>query len=99
MNILDKIVFRKREEVAQAKAQMSIKELSSAVNFNRTTHSFKDFLLDEQRTGIIAEYKRRSPSKGIINDTSTVEDVTTAYNAAGASALSVLTDLDFFGGH
>jgi indole-3-glycerol phosphate synthase len=98
MNILDKIVFRKREEVLLAKTQVSIQELCSSVNFNRDTFSFKDFLLDEQRTGIIAEYKRRSPSKGIINDTSTVEEVTTAYNAAGASALSVLTDVDFFGG-
>ncbi len=99
MNILDKIVIRKREEVSQAKMHRSIKELSSAIYFERNTYSFKKFLLDEHRTGIIAEYKRRSPSKGIINDYSTVEEVTAAYSAAGASALSVLTDIDFFGGH
>ncbi len=58
----------------------------------------KDFLLDAQRTGIIAEFKRQSPSKGIINDKVSVEDVTTGYNSAGASALSVLTDNEFFMG-
>lgn len=99
MNILDKIILRKRDEVALAKSQVSVKELTSAVNFDRNTYSFREFLLDEKRTGIIAEFKRRSPSKGLINDTSTVEQVTQAYAAAGASALSVLTDFEFFGGH
>ena len=99
MNILDKIIVRKQDEVALAKSQVSLKELTSAVNFDRDTYSFKEFLLDEKRAGIIAEFKRRSPSKGLINDTSTVEQVTKAYAAAGASALSVLTDYEFFGGH
>lgn len=99
MNILDKIVLRKREEVALAKELVSVKMLESAIHFNRTPYSFEEFLLDEKRAGIIAEFKRRSPSKGIINDKVTVEEVTTAYAAAGASALSVLTDVDFFGGH
>lgn len=99
MNILEKIVLRKQEEVAVAKAIVSFTELSTRPHFERQTYSFKDFLLDPACTGIIAEFKRRSPSKGIINDRSTVEEVTTAYAAAGASALSVLTDIDFFGGH
>jgi indole-3-glycerol phosphate synthase len=99
MNILDKIVLRKHEEVALNKTQVSIRELEAAAHFNRTPYSFKTFLLDETRSGIIAEFKRKSPSKGIINNTSTVEEVTTAYAAAGASALSVLTDTEFFGGH
>jgi indole-3-glycerol phosphate synthase len=99
MNILDKIVLRKREEVALSKTQVSIKELEAAAHFNRTPYSFKSFLLDKDRSGIIAEFKRKSPSKGIINDRATVEEVTTAYAEAGASALSVLTDSDFFGGH
>ncbi|TKC05093.1 indole-3-glycerol phosphate synthase TrpC [Pedobacter frigoris] len=99
MNILDKIVLRKKEEVALAKQAVSVKELEAGLHFNRNPYSFKEFLLDEQCTGIIAEFKRRSPSKGIINDQVSVEDVTTAYAAAGASALSVLTDTDFFGGH
>lgn len=98
MTILDKIVAHKKIEVEQAKAQTSYKMLESAEFFNRQPLSFKDFLLDANRTGIIAEFKRRSPSKGIINDKVSVEDVTTAYNAAGASALSVLTDTEFFMG-
>lgn len=99
MNILDKIVLRKREEVEQAKKLVSLKELENGVYFDRTPYSLKEFMLAADRTGIIAEFKRRSPSKGIINDHSTVVEVTNGYAAAGASAISVLTDIDFFGGH
>jgi indole-3-glycerol phosphate synthase len=98
MNILDKIVLNKKAEVKTAKENTSIKELEASALFGRETYSFKEFLLDPARTGIIAEFKRRSPSKGIINDKVSVEAVTTAYAAAGASALSVLTDTDFFMG-
>ncbi len=98
MNILDKIVLRKKEEVALAKQKISVAELEANPNFDRKPLVFKDFLLDESRTGIIAEFKRRSPSKGVINGTADVAEVTQAYNLAGASALSVLTDTDFFGG-
>ena len=99
MNILDKIVARKKEELTSAKAKTSVKELEQSLYFNRETFSLKDFLLDPSKTGIIAEFKRKSPSKGIINDGVTVEEVTTGYTSAGASALSVLTDRDFFMGH
>lgn len=98
LTILDKIVVRKREEIAAAKANVSVKQLENSALFNRETYSFKESLLDPARTGIIAEFKRRSPSKGIINDKVSVEEVTTGYAAAGASALSVLTDTDFFMG-
>jgi len=98
VNILDKIVLRKKEEVAFAKQQISIQDLEKAEHFKRTPYSFKEFLLAEDRTGIIAEFKRRSPSKGLINGVADVAEVTNAYNKAGASALSVLTDVDFFGG-
>lgn len=98
MSILDKIVSRKKEEVALAKQTVSVKQLEASANFNRTPLIFKDFVLDEKRTGIISEFKRRSPSKGLINGTAEVATVTQAYTAAGASALSVLTDTDFFGG-
>ncbi len=98
MNILDQIVLRKKEEVALAKQQVSVKALETHVNFNRQPFVFKDFLLDEKRTGIISEFKRRSPSKGLINGTADVAEVTKAYNLAGAAAISVLTDTDFFGG-
>lgn len=98
MNILDQIVLRKREEVILAKQSISVKELEANINFSRPPLVFKEFLLDEKRTGIISEFKRRSPSKGLINGIADVVEVTTAYNLAGASALSVLTDTDFFGG-
>jgi indole-3-glycerol phosphate synthase len=98
MNILDKIVINKKKEVAVAKDKTSVKQLEQSAAFGRETYSFREFLLAPERTGIIAEFKRRSPSKGIINDRVSVEDVTTAYAAAGASVISVLTDQDFFMG-
>src|SRR5258708_7471893 len=98
LNILDKIVLNKKAEVELAKESTSIKELEASPLFGRETYSFRDFLLDPARTGIIAEFKRKSPSKGIINNKAGVKAVTTAYAAAGASALSVLTDTDFFMG-
>jgi len=98
MNILDQIVIRKKEEVAFSKKNVSVSVLENNPNFTRTPYIFKDFLLDEKRSGIISEFKRRSPSKGLINGTADVAEVTKAYNLAGASALSVLTDTDFFGG-
>src|SRR6195952_4495495 len=98
MNILDKIVINKKKEVAYAKKRTSYTQLEESEYFHRDTYSFKEFLLDPKRTGIIAEFKRRSPSKGIINDKVRVSAVTVDYANAGASALSVLTDRDFFMG-
>ncbi len=98
MNILDRIVANKKREVARAKQRTSYIKLEESDLFHRECYSFKDFLLDPERTGIIAEFKRRSPSKGIINDKVMVKTITTGYADAGASALSVLTDRDFFMG-
>lgn len=98
MTILDKIIARKKEEVAAAKAAVSIKDLEDSKFFELECPSLQAFLLDPSKTGIIAEFKRQSPSKGIINDTALVPDVTKGYEAAGASGISILTDTDFFGG-
>jgi len=98
MNILDKIVAHKKVEVQAAKEIYSLADLQDFDSFERETYSFKEFLLAPDRTGIIAEFKRKSPSKGIINDQVTVEEVTNGYADAGASALSVLTDHSFFMG-
>ncbi|HVG14755.1 MAG TPA: indole-3-glycerol phosphate synthase TrpC [Chitinophagaceae bacterium] len=98
MNILEKIIAHKRDEVARRKGERSIAELERGPFYKNETYSLKQFLLDESRTGIIAEYKRKSPSKGIINDRASVEEVTSAYAAYGASGISVLTDEAFFGG-
>lgn len=101
MNILDTIVARKREEVAQLKAKTSLKELESRPHFSRKVFSLAQSLRDKQAVGspgIIAEFKRKSPSKGIINAEADVKETTTGYVEAGAAALSVLTDVDFFDG-
>ncbi len=97
MNILEKIVARKKEELVQRKALVSVEQLQAMPHFKRTTYSTKAFLADPGRTGIIAEFKRQSPSKGVINGIADVVSVTGAY-AQAASAVSVLTDTDFFGG-
>ena len=98
MNILDTIIAHKEIEVANAKASVSEDELRQSALFNRPVFSLKQFLLDASKTGIIAEFKRQSPSKGIINGTADVAEVTAAYTSNGASCLSVLTDNYFFGG-
>ena len=98
MNILDKIIAQKRIEVAKRKAEVPAAELEKGPFFNSQTYSLRQSLLDESKTGIIAEFKRKSPSKGIINGSASVEEVTAAYAAGGASGISVLTDSEFFGG-
>ena len=98
MNILDTIIAYKKTEVEKNKSKINEQVLEKGVFFQRETLSLKKFLLDEDRTGIISEFKRRSPSKGIINDKADVLAVTTAYTKHGASALSILTDENFFGG-
>ncbi len=98
MHILDRIIEHKKIEVARNKQLVSMDALRQTENYNRKTFSLKSFLADETKNGIIAEFKRRSPSKGIINDLVDVVEVTAAYTAYGASCLSILTDSEFFGG-
>lgn len=97
-NILEKIIAHKKAEVAQRKAGQPLSELIAKPFLSRQTASLRQSILDEGKTGIVAEYKRQSPSKGVINDRHSVEEITTAYAAFGASAISVLTDEEFFGG-
>lgn len=98
MNILETIIAHKHGEVAQRKQEWPVAVLEKERFFQRQTLSLKKFLLDEKKTGIIAEYKRQSPSKGIINNRDSVEAVTKAYFGYGASGISILTDHKFFGG-
>jgi indole-3-glycerol phosphate synthase len=98
MNILEQIIEFKKLEVEKLKSEVSISELEKSSSFKRKTLSLKESLQNGDSSGIIAEFKRRSPSKGIINDKVDVVDVTTAYTENGASALSILTDKNFFGG-
>lgn len=98
MNILDKIIETKKIEVEKRKEECPIAELENSMFFNKPTLSLKKFLEDPSKTGIIAEFKRQSPSKGVINGKVLVQDVTKGYENAGASACSILTDRDYFGG-
>jgi len=96
MTILDNIIAHKKQEVAQRKALISVAELEKSLFFDRKTLSIRKFL--DTHNGIIAEFKRKSPSKGWINQFAEVETVTTGYAQAGVSGLSILTDHKFFGG-
>ncbi|MEO6314363.1 MAG: indole-3-glycerol phosphate synthase TrpC [Chitinophagaceae bacterium] len=98
MNILEKIIEQKKLEVVQRKLATPIGALEKTSFFSNATRSLKEFLLADDRNGIIAEFKRRSPSRGVINGNADVVAVTAAYARNGASGLSVLTDQDFFGG-
>lgn len=97
-DILEKIIAHKKQEVEQAKQSTSVKLLEQRPHFSRTPISLKKSLRNDDASGIIAEFKRQSPSKGIINNASSVEDVTKGYLKANVSAQSILTDLNFFGG-
>lgn len=98
MNILDKIIAHKKLEVIQHRMSAPMQELQSSEYFYRPCLSLKRSLHQENSTGIIAEFKRQSPSKGVINAKADVVEVTGAYTAHGAAGLSVLTDKHFFGG-
>lgn len=98
MNILDKIVAHKRKEVEERKSLYPLKLLERSLYFASPTVSLAKYLKREDKSGIIAEFKRQSPSKGMINAYASVEDTSIGYMRAGASALSVLTDSHFFGG-
>ena len=98
MNILEKIVVTKKQEIALSKAKIPIQLLEKSDFFDRQTVSLKSNILKPESTGIIAEFKRKSPSKGIINDSANVEDVVRQYEMAGVEGASVLTDNEYFGG-
>lgn len=98
MTILEEIVNYKRVFVQRDKLSQSLSELEKSDLFQRDCYSLKDNLLDTNKTGIITEFKKKSPSKGLINGTAKVEEVTQLYEKYGASALSILTDEKYFGG-
>jgi indole-3-glycerol phosphate synthase len=98
MTILEKIISQKRKEVVEAFERRPVKKLEQSKFFRRITLPLTDYIVNPDKTGIIAEFKRKSPSKGIINSIATIEEVTTGYFRSGASGLSILTDKKFFGG-
>jgi indole-3-glycerol phosphate synthase len=99
MNILETIVARKKEEVEAAKEKVSLKQLQYYRHYNEKVPSFTESILRAGGNGIIAEFKRQSPSKGHIHAGANVEDIIPGYARAGVSGISILTDGDFFGGH
>ncbi len=98
MNILSDIIAHKKKEVAERKALYPAKLLEKSVYFSSPGVSLKKYLQRADKTGIIAEIKRKSPSLGVINNYVSVERTSIGYMQAGASALSILTDTRFFGG-
>ncbi len=97
MNILEHIVADKRKEVALKKSIIPISQLEQLNLFSRNTVSLATALRNSN-SGIIAEHKRRSPSKSEINQHLNVQDVAMGYEKAGVCGMSVLTDGKYFGG-
>ena len=98
MNILDQILEHKRKELDERRSLYPIKLLEQSIYFNALPVSLRKYVLHPDKSGIIAEIKRKSPSKGVINPNVSIERTSIGYVQAGASALSILTDKEFFGG-
>lgn len=98
MDILTKIRIAKEQEVERRMGLYPTRLLEESIYFKTPTVSLSKYLRREDRLGVIAEFKRQSPSAGVINAHAKVESVSIGYMQAGASALSVLTDTEFFGG-
>jgi indole-3-glycerol phosphate synthase len=97
--ILDQIVANRREDIVLLKKILPLSEIQDRIDYGYKCNSLSKALISKGASGIIAEFKRRSPSKGIINDKLLPAIVTKGYADAGASGLSVLTDERYFGGN
>lgn len=97
MTILDKIIADKEIEVAERKKLVTIDDLQASPYFGRKCISLKGSLMNSE-SGIISEFKRKSPSKGWIHENADVVEITSGYNQAGAAGISILTDSKYFGG-
>ena len=98
MTILDEIVSFKKIEISQSKAKFPIDELKKFSNYGRKCNSLKAGLLDDEKIGIIAEFKRKSPSKKNINLEADLIEIVQGYEEVNVAGISVLTDSHFFGG-
>lgn len=99
--VLEKIVTRKHEEVAQRKAQTSIETLLRQAAEADPVRGFARALQERvasKKPAVIAEIKKASPSKGVLREDFNSADIAKSYADAGAACLSVLTDIDFFQG-
>lgn len=98
MTILDKIIEQKKMDLVEMKVNSPLDFLLSEIEKQKPVLSFREHILAQDKSGIISEFKRNSPSKGPLNPNASVTEVTKGYTAAGASALSILTEGPFFHG-
>lgn len=99
MHILDKIVAYKKEEVKRLQQLVPLSKLKNSALYSRTCNSYVNLLEKKNNSGVIAEFKRKSPSRSNINLDANLLSVTRAYANGGANAISILTDQEFFGGN
>ena len=97
MTILEKIIETKKKELDIVKKTISIEELKKLSDFERKSISLVDRLKNSSH-GIIAEHKRKSPSKSIINNSISINEIIIGYHNANVCGISVLTDKEYFGG-
>ncbi len=103
--VLKKIVARKHEEISERIKHISLEEmkkLALSANAKNPVRGFADALkakVANGQSGVIAEIKKASPSKGVLRDVFIPEEIAQSYERGGAACLSVLTDKDFFQGH
>ena len=98
MDILQKISKQKEKEVKERKSLYPVKLLQKSLHYNSPVVSLSKYIRRDDKSGVIAEFKKKSPSEGFINEHADVKEITTGYVQSGASALSILTDEVFFGG-
>ena len=98
MNILQQIVATKKHEIQERKSLFPTKLLEKSTYFKGKPVSLVSYLRRPDKIGVIAEFKRKSPSKGVINGSVSIEKTSIGYMQAGASGLSILTDQTYFGG-
>lgn len=96
--MLFEIVENRRKKIAREKEIASMRSLVKSPYFGSECVSLKNALVQKSQSGIIAEFKRKSPSEGVLNPNAEVQETTKNYVNAGASALSILTEFDYFQG-
>lgn len=99
--VLEKIIARKVEEVAERSARVSLAELEGLARHADAPRGFARALLEQaarKQPAVIAEVKKASPSKGVLREHFVPAEIARSYAAGGATCLSVLTDVDFFQG-